>query len=75
MSINEEKIDQAALALLHLTLHDGRRAWKQIDFDVMHRLQQKGFLLQPTGKAKSVVFTDEGLKASEEWFNKLFKEL
>jgi hypothetical protein len=28
MAINKDKIDDAALALLYLTLHDGYRAWK-----------------------------------------------
>lgn len=29
MAINKDKIDDAALALLYLTLHDGYRAWKR----------------------------------------------
>jgi hypothetical protein len=28
MALNTDKIDDAALALLYLTLHDGYRAWK-----------------------------------------------
>ena len=28
MPLNTDKIDDAALALLYLTLHDGCRAWK-----------------------------------------------
>jgi len=28
MPLNIDKIDDAALALLYLTLHDGSRAWK-----------------------------------------------
>ena len=28
MPIDTDKIDEAVLALLHLTLHDGVRAWK-----------------------------------------------
>jgi len=34
MNIDESKIDEAALALLYLTLHDGVRAWKSLDWDV-----------------------------------------
>ncbi|MDR7122166.1 hypothetical protein J2W69_003124 [Rheinheimera soli] len=38
MDIDEDKIDEAALALLYLTLHEQRRAWKQLDWDVTNRL-------------------------------------
>lgn len=72
MEIDEEKINQAALALLYLTLHDGDRAWKSLDWDVMNRLHEKGFIQNPIGKAKSVVFTQEGLKESERLFRQLF---
>ena len=36
MGIDEEKIDNTALALLFLTLHEKNRAWKQIDWDVLN---------------------------------------
>ncbi|MBY3185769.1 DUF6429 family protein [Rhizobium sp. 25PS6] len=72
MEIDEEKIDDAVLALLWLTLHDGDRAWKGFDWDVMDRLHQKGLIANPAGKAKSVVLSDEGLRRSEELFRALF---
>jgi hypothetical protein len=72
MDIDTKKIDETVLALLHLTLHDGTRAWKGFDWDTMNRLHQKGFISDPVGKAKSVVLTDEGLRESERLFNKLF---
>jgi hypothetical protein len=72
MDIDKDKIDDAALALMYLTLHDNFRAWKQIDWEVTNRLHQKGLIDDPVGKTKSVVFTDEGLKKSEELFNTLF---
>ena len=31
MPLNTDKIDDAALALLYLTLHDGGFAWKNLD--------------------------------------------
>jgi len=74
MDIDENKIDEAALALLHLTLHDYGRAWKQIDWEVMNRLYEKGLICDPVGKAKSVQLTDEGMKQSEELYNKLFSK-
>ena len=60
MDLDEDKIDAAVLALLRLTLHDGRRAWKGFDWDSMDRLHRKGWIADPVGKAKSVAFTDEG---------------
>lgn len=74
MAINTDKIDDAALALLYLTLHDGYRAWKGFDWDVLGRLHDKGMILDPVGKVKSVVFTDEGLERAKALFEELFEE-
>jgi hypothetical protein len=38
---------------------------KWIDYVVMDRLSRKGCILDPRGKAKSVVLTEEGLPRSE----------
>jgi hypothetical protein len=38
----------------------------------MNRLHDKGFISNPTGKAKSVLLTDKGLEQSERLFRKLF---
>ncbi len=72
MKIDTEKIDDTVLALLWLTLHQERRAWKGFDFDAMDRLHEKGLIADPKNKAKSVVLTDEGLRRSEELFRELF---
>jgi predicted transcriptional regulator len=72
MDIDTDKIDDAVLALLQLTLHDANRAWKGHDWDVMDRLYQKGLIDNPANKAKSVVLTDEGLRQSERLFEVLF---
>ncbi len=72
MEIDKEKIDEAILALLYLTLHDGARAWKSFDWDAMNRLYEKGLIENPVGKAKSILFTEDGLKESERLFQKLF---
>ena len=72
MEIDDEKIEDAVLALLWLTLHDERRAWKGFDWDVMDRLHQKGLIADPANKSKSVVLSDEGLRRSEELFRALF---
>ena len=70
--IDTDKIDDAVLALLYLTLHDGVRAWKGHDWDTLDRLHRKGMIHDPVSKAKSVVLTDEGLAESERLFRKLF---
>jgi len=72
MEYDQDKVDDVVLALLNLTLHDGARAWKGFDFDVMDRLYAKGYILDPHNKNKSVVLTQEGLKRSEDLFEKHF---
>lgn len=79
MNPNPDKIDDAVLALLHLTsFREGRdefsvtRAWKGHDWDALERLYQKGFIADPKNKNKSVVLTGEGVKQSEALFKRLF---
>ncbi len=74
MPPNTDKIDEAALALLYLTLHDGCRAWKGFDWDVLGRLHDKGMIDNPVGKVKSVVFTPEGLERAKTLFEAMFKK-
>jgi hypothetical protein len=72
MELDKDKIDEAALALLRLTLHDQRRAWKGFDWAVLDRLYRKGLIADPVGKAKSVVLTDAGLERSAALLVSLF---
>ena len=72
MNLDTNKIDDAVLALLLLGLHDGARAWKGFDWDAMDRLHEAGYITDPKGKAKSVVFTEEGLARAEELLESLF---
>jgi Domain of unknown function (DUF6429) len=72
MEIDTDKIDEAVLALLYLTLHDGVRAWKSFDWESTKRLHEKGFISDPSGKTKSVVLTDKGLREAERLFKRLF---
>lgn len=63
---------------MFLTLHNDHsdlgisRAWKSFDWSAMGRLHAKGLILDPVGKAKSVVLTEEGRKLCEAAFYKLF---
>jgi hypothetical protein len=74
MSYNKDKVDEAALALLYLTLGADSRAWKGLSWDITDRLHEKGYIFDPKNKAKSVEFTDEGIEKTEELFKKLFGE-
>lgn len=62
MEIDRERIDDAVLGLLWLTLHNERRAWKGHGWDALNRLHEHGLIHDPVNKAKSVVLTDKGLK-------------
>ncbi len=72
MTLDEDRIDDAVLALLYLTLHDGDRAWKGFDWDAMDRLHEKGMIYDPVGKTKSIEFTGEGLRRAKELFQAMF---
>ena len=78
MDYDSDKVDDAVLALLMLTVHDeeeyGARSWKGHDWDAMSRLHEKGFIGDPVSKAKSVVVTPEGLKRGRELFAHLFEQ-
>ena len=67
-----DKIDDAVLALLLLGLHDECRAWKGHDWGALDRLHQKGYISNPASKAKSVVFTEEGLRRSQALLETMF---
>jgi hypothetical protein len=73
MPVNTNKIDDTALALLYLTLHDGHRAWKGLDWNVLSRLHDKGMIHDPVGKVKSVVFTPQGLERAKTLFEEIFE--
>ena len=74
MTLDSNRIDDATLALLSLGLHEGQRAWKSYDWDVLARLHAKGLIENPVGRSKSVVFTDEGLRASQDLLERLFAQ-
>jgi hypothetical protein len=46
-------------------LHNEVEAWKTIDWETMDRLHHKGLISNPAHRAKSVVFTEEGLAEAE----------
>ena len=75
MEIDQEKVEQAVLALLYLTSFKDRlglRAWKGHNWEVMNLLHEKGYISNPASKAKSVALTKQGAQRSKELFEKLF---
>jgi len=74
-NVNEDRLSEAALAILGLTAfrdHQIVRAWKGMDWDLLDLLHRKGWIEDPRGKAKSVVFTDEGDKLAQELLRRHF---
>ena len=76
--MNNERIDEAVLALLYLGIHErhpvtGARTWKSFDWDAMNRLHERGLISNPVSKAKSVILTEEGLQQAEAAFHRLFE--
>ena len=65
------KLAEAALALLSLTLHDGR-VWKALDWNLMNLLFEKGWIFNPASKAKSVLLTEEGERCARAFLLKHF---
>jgi hypothetical protein len=72
MELDIDKIDEAVLALLALGQHDEFRAWKSFDWASMSRLHEKGYITDPVGKAKSVIFTEDGARESQRLLHALF---
>ncbi len=78
MEFDTDKIDQDVLALLFLTSFRERpeyswRAWKSQDWDVLDRLHKQGLIYDPKGKAKSIVFTEEGFQKAKALFEAKYR--
>lgn len=75
MDYDTERVDEAVLALLYLTMFkDGNvtRAWKGHDWDAINRLHEKDYIADPKSKAKSVVITETGEAKARELFERFF---
>ena len=73
---DEDKVDEVALAMLWLTAFQEKkdlpwRAWKGMAWEVIDRLEARGWVYN-SRTAKSLVFTDEGLKQCRDLFKKHF---
>ena len=75
MEVDEGKLEEVAMALLSLTMHEDHgvtRVWKGLDWDLLGALHARGWISDPATKAKSVVLTPEGKAAATELFRKHF---
>jgi len=72
LKLNSEKVDEAVLAVLWLTLHNECEVWKTVDWEAMDRLHQKGLISDPAHRAKSVILSEEGLAEATSLAEKMF---
>ena len=70
--LDEDKIAEAALAILSLSLHETDRVWNRLDWGAMDSLFKRGWISDPVSKAKSVFLADERMKLSDAFLYKYF---
>lgn len=72
---DRDKVDQMILALLHLTSfteNNEQKAWKNFDWEALHRLHKRGLIENPFSQAKTVSLTKQGAKFSHDLFYQNF---
>ncbi len=71
---DQDKVDDAVLALLYLTLHQPGPylAWKGFAWAALDRLHAKGMIDSPKNKNTSVALTDNGVAGATAAFWRLF---
>jgi hypothetical protein len=65
MDYDQDKIDEAVLALLGAFEFQGGRVWKRFDFETMDRLHERGMISEPKGRAESVYLTEAGIERAK----------
>src|SRR4026208_2560920 len=70
--VDRDKLAEAALAILSLTLHGGRRVWKGLDCDLLDLLHEQGWGEDPRSKAKSVVLSEDGERLARDFLRRHF---
>ena len=74
-TIDEQKLAEAALAILGLTahrFHTQTRVWKGMEWDLLAVLHERGWIEDPVGKAKSVALTEEGERLADDLLERHF---
>ena len=75
--LDQEKLSEAALAILGLTAHADHqvvRVWKGMDWDLLDVLFEKGWISDPKSAAKSVVLSAEGARLAEQFLRQHFRK-
>lgn len=75
--IDVDKLTEAALGIMWLTVHDSHtapRVWKGIDWDVLDLMHERGWISDPKNKNKSVLLTETGRDLAQEFLQKYFGE-
>ena len=72
MPLDTDKIDDAVLALLHLTLHDQSHASTSFAPEALRRLHERGMIEDPDGSSDSIELTSDGLERSSKLFKSMF---
>lgn len=67
------ELEEMALAVAYVSLHDGARIWKTIDYSITQRWFELGWIDDPRGAAKSMVLTEEGLSRARDAYERLLK--
>lgn len=62
MKYEQQRIDDAVLALLAAFAADDGHTWKGFDFGVLDRLHERGYINNPVNKNKGIYLTNEGMK-------------
>ena len=70
--LDKDRLAEGTLAILSLTLHEDGRVWKGIDWDVLELLHEKGWVVDPHTKTKSVVLTADGERLARAFLQKYF---
>lgn len=76
--MREDRIDEAALALLYLEHwiegpDNIARAWKSLGWNALERLHAKGLISNPIGKSKSITLSDKGVSLAKQAHDALFQ--
>ena len=72
MEYDDKKISEMVLALLGVFEFENGRVWKRINFAVMDKLFEKGYVTDPKSRAESVYLTEEGLRLAKALAEKHF---
>jgi hypothetical protein len=69
---DEDKLEEAVLALLGALEFENGRVWKRLDFAIMDALHEKGLISNPRGHAESVYLTEEGMRRAKALAERMF---